>query len=64
VPRTKPSRLADPLGSANMPKANAIGPIPLPKFEIKRAANNLLTYGRAKTSLVFNLPNYLFSSCN
>jgi hypothetical protein len=36
----------------------------LPKFEIKRAANNLLTNGRAKTSLVSNLPNYLFRSCN
>jgi hypothetical protein len=64
VPRTKPSKLADPFGKANMPKAKAIGPIPLPKFEIKRAVNNLLTYGRAKTSLVSNLPNYLFRSCN
>jgi len=45
VPRTKPSKLADPLGRANMPKAKAIGPIPLPKLEIKRAINNLFTYG-------------------
>jgi hypothetical protein len=45
VPKTKPSKLAEPLGRVNMPKANAIGPMPLPKLEIKRATNNLFTYG-------------------
>jgi hypothetical protein len=64
VPRTKPSKLADPFGSANMPKASAIGPIPLPKFEINRATNNLFTYGRAKTCLVSNLLNYFAKGSN
>ena len=44
VPSTKPNIFAEPFGRANIPKANAIGPIPLPKFEIKRAINNRFTY--------------------
>jgi hypothetical protein len=36
----------------------------LPKFEIKRAANNLLTYGRAKTCLVSNLLDYFTKGSN
>jgi len=44
TPSTKPNIFAEPFGRANIPKANAIGPIPLPKLEIKRARNNLLTY--------------------
>jgi len=44
VPSTKPNIFAEPFGRANIPKASAIGPIPLPKFEIKRAINNRFTY--------------------
>jgi len=64
VPSTKPSRLGEPLGRANMPKAKAMGPMPLPKFEMKRATNNLFTYGLAKTCLVSNLLNYFTKSSN
>jgi len=52
VPKTKPSKLAEPLGRANMPKAKAIGPIPLPKFDTKRAKSNRFTYLYPKTFFV------------
>ena len=44
VPNTNPNIFAEPFGKAKIPKANAIGPMPFPKFEIKRAINNRFTY--------------------
>jgi hypothetical protein len=44
VPKTKPSRFAEPFGRAKIPKASAIGPIPLPKFDKNLAKSNRLTY--------------------
>ena len=64
TPSTKPNIFAEPLGKAKIPKASAIGPMPLPKLEINRATNSRLTNGFAKTSKVFNLLYNLFSSCN
>jgi hypothetical protein len=48
VPNTNPNIFADPFGKAKIPKASAIGPIPLPKFEMKRATNKSFTYLNAK----------------
>jgi hypothetical protein len=36
----------------------------LPKLDMKRATNNLFTYGLAKTCLVSNLLNYFAKGSN
>jgi hypothetical protein len=64
TPSTKPNIFAEPLGSAKIPKASAMGPIPLPKLDINRATNSRLTYGFANTSEVRNLLYNLFRGCN
>jgi len=44
-PRTKPNRFAEPFGNARIPKAKAIGLIPLPKFVINCATKKRLVRG-------------------
>ncbi len=53
VPSTKPNIFAEPFGRANIPKANAIGHIPLPKFEMKRSTNESFTYLNSKIKFRF-----------
>jgi hypothetical protein len=44
VPKTNPSKFAEPFDRAKIPKANAIGPIPLPKLDRNLAKSNRFTY--------------------
>ena len=46
---TNPSTLAEPFFKCKIPKERAIGPIPFPRFDTKRAIRNRFTYLCART---------------